>query len=307
MRDELTQQIDSLLANNTVVLFMKGTKERPQCGFSKQVVGVLQNLCDFVAIDVLADPELREGIKVYSSWPTIPQLYINREFIGGCDIVLDLYRTNELHKLLSLQKASQKPTITISDKALAAFKNAQADSGDTEHIRISIAQNFEHGLSFDEQRPDDFVLSYDGFSILMDPYSAALASGLHIDYVQDNLEAGFAFENPNEPPAVEELSVEELKAWHDMGKDFVFIDVRPKAEWDMAHIGFAKTLFSMSDADIAALKKDQALVFHCHHGSRSRRIGESWRTKGFTKIYNLTGGIDAWSRQIDRTVPVYTK
>ncbi len=70
---------------------MKGTKERPQCGFSKQVVQVLNQLVsDYATVDILADQEMREGIKVYSSWPTIPQLYIHGEFIGGCDIVLDL-------------------------------------------------------------------------------------------------------------------------------------------------------------------------------------------------------------------------
>jgi monothiol glutaredoxin len=305
MRDELKQQIDSLINNNAVVLFMKGTKDRPQCGFSKQVVGVLNNIIsDFVTVDVLSDPHLRDGIKVYSSWPTIPQLYINREFVGGCDIVLDLYKKNELHKLLGIEKANVKPNIIVTPAALTAFKNAQG-AEDGECIRITIGQDFEHGLGFDQKGSDDFTFDFDGLPIVMDPYSAARAEGLSIDYIQEDLDAGFAFENPNEPPMVEELSVHDLKAWSDQGKNFLLIDVRPKTEWDIAHIDFAKPLFAMSTDELLALKKDQVIVFQCHHGNRSKRMGDTWRAKGFTKLYNLSGGIDAWSRQIDRTVPVY--
>lgn len=305
MNDQVKLQIETLIKNNPVVLFMKGTKERPQCGFSKRVVEVLNNMSDFVGVDVLADPAIREGIKVYSSWPTIPQLYINQEFIGGCDIVLDLFEKQQLQKLLGLPKADKVPVINITPQALHAFKNAQADCGPNEHIRIGVGFDFEHALSFDEKKPEDFEIDFEGFSILLDPYSAVRASGLSIDYVETGLEAGFSFENPNEPPPVQELSVQELQTWHKQGKDVLVIDVRPQQEWDRAHINFARPLFEMDDQAIAHLQKDQTIVFHCHHGGRSRRMSEAWRKKGFKKIYNLAGGIDAWSRHIDSSVPIY--
>lgn len=94
----IEQQINS----HPVVLFMKGTPQLPQCGFSANAVKIL-NACgvqDFFSVDVLADPELRQGIKEYSSWPTIPQLYINGEFIGGSDIMTEMYQSGELLKLL---------------------------------------------------------------------------------------------------------------------------------------------------------------------------------------------------------------
>lgn len=94
--------IRETIAGNDVVLFMKGAAERPQCGFSQLVVRVLDHLgVAFKDVNVLADPELREGIKTFSDWPTIPQLYVKGEFIGGCDIVREMFETGELKALLA--------------------------------------------------------------------------------------------------------------------------------------------------------------------------------------------------------------
>lgn len=95
--DEIQQTIN----NNSVVLYMKGTKDMPQCGFSAFVSHVLKELgVDFVDINVLANPEIRQGIKDFSDWPTIPQLYIKGEFIGGCDIVKEMFQSGELQQML---------------------------------------------------------------------------------------------------------------------------------------------------------------------------------------------------------------
>ncbi|TQB67520.1 monothiol glutaredoxin grx5 [Monascus purpureus] len=101
---ETREAIDKAVASAPVVLFMKGTPETPQCGFSRasiQILG-LQGVDPkkFVAFNVLEDPELRQGIKEYSDWPTIPQLYVDKEFIGGCDILMSMHRNGELSKLL---------------------------------------------------------------------------------------------------------------------------------------------------------------------------------------------------------------
>ncbi|MBP9841297.1 MAG: Grx4 family monothiol glutaredoxin [Simkaniaceae bacterium] len=97
------KQIEEDIANHPVILFMKGTKDNPMCGFSSRVVDILNDLgIEFETRDVLEDDELRSAIKEFSDWPTLPQLYINGEFIGGCDIVTELHRTGELQELLSL-------------------------------------------------------------------------------------------------------------------------------------------------------------------------------------------------------------
>lgn len=96
-------RIGALIEGNNVMLFMKGTPGTPQCGFSATLVQILNSLIsDYATFDVLSDPEIREGIKLYSSWPTIPQLYVKGEFIGGCDIVRELYAAGELHNKLGL-------------------------------------------------------------------------------------------------------------------------------------------------------------------------------------------------------------
>lgn len=98
---EIFALIKKQLSENDVVLYMKGSKTMPRCGFSATIVHVLQNLgIDFKDIDILEDEELRQGIKDFTNWPTIPQLYIKGEFIGGCDIVRQLYQTGELKVIL---------------------------------------------------------------------------------------------------------------------------------------------------------------------------------------------------------------
>ncbi len=96
--EKIKQDVES----NPVVLFMKGTKDQPMCGFSAQVVQILkQHGVTFKDIDVLADWEVREGIKEFNNWPTIPQLFVNGKFIGGCDIAMELHRSGELKNLLT--------------------------------------------------------------------------------------------------------------------------------------------------------------------------------------------------------------
>ena len=106
---EINKQLDEIIKNNKVVLFMKGTPDMPQCGFSMAVANVLKHLeVQFTGINVLDDEEIRNGIKEYSNWPTIPQLYVNEEFIGGCDIVREMFEKKELQQIFDKNKISYK-------------------------------------------------------------------------------------------------------------------------------------------------------------------------------------------------------
>jgi monothiol glutaredoxin len=103
--DNIFAEIKKTVEENKVVLYMKGTKDFPQCGFSATVVQILKNLnVNFIDINVLTNPEIREGIKEFSDWPTIPQLYIAGEFVGGCDIVKEMFQAQELQELLKDKK-----------------------------------------------------------------------------------------------------------------------------------------------------------------------------------------------------------
>ena len=101
MDQQIKELIDNEINNNEVCLFMKGTPDAPQCGFSMAVSNILKILeVNFTGINVLEDQSIREGVKIFSDWPTIPQLYIKKEFVGGCDIIKEMYESGELKKVL---------------------------------------------------------------------------------------------------------------------------------------------------------------------------------------------------------------
>ena len=110
MDQQTNDQIKSEIENNEVCLFMKGTPDAPQCGFSMAVTNILKILeVNFKSVNVLENQNIREGIKVYSDWPTIPQLYVKNEFIGGCDIIKEMYENGELVKLFETKGIGFKP------------------------------------------------------------------------------------------------------------------------------------------------------------------------------------------------------
>lgn len=107
MTPDVKERIDQLVNSHKILVFMKGNKLMPQCGFSNNVVQILSTLgVPFETFDVLADPEIRQGIKEYSNWPTIPQVYINGEFIGGSDILIEMYQKGELQQQVEVALAS---------------------------------------------------------------------------------------------------------------------------------------------------------------------------------------------------------
>jgi len=148
--DETTRtQISELLTQHKVLLFMKGSPDAPQCGFSKTTVEILDFVLpdgtDYCAVDVLSDPAIRDGIKEFSDWPTIPQLYADGEFIGGCDIVKEMFQSGEIYEALGVEKPVWKtPSITISDEAVAKIKEAMGD--DTSQVLAATRRWAQHSL-----------------------------------------------------------------------------------------------------------------------------------------------------------------
>ena len=109
MDEQIKNTIQNHIDSNEICLFMKGTPDAPQCGFSMAVSNILKILeVNFTGINVLEDQSIREGVKIFSDWPTIPQLYIKKEFVGGCDIIKEMYENGELKKILSEKKISFK-------------------------------------------------------------------------------------------------------------------------------------------------------------------------------------------------------
>jgi len=304
----LQTRIETLLSQNTVVLFMKGSPQAPNCGFSAKAVGILDGLVDsYVHVDVLQDAEIREGIKRYGSWPTIPQLYIRGELVGGSDIIEQLLNSGELHELLGVPAPDRTPPqISITPAAAEAIRAAMAQQSDELALHMSIDARFNAQFQLKPRAGGEIEAESAGITILFDLASAPRAQGVEIDWVEDVRGAGLAVRNPNAPAVVGSLSVEDLKSQIDAGNAPIVVDVRSAAE--RAHAAFPaphESLDEDSFARLSALPKDQPLAFLCHYGNSSRQAAEHFRGLGFRRVFNIEGGIDAWAQQIDPSVPQY--
>jgi monothiol glutaredoxin len=309
LNETLRTQISELVAQSRVVLFMKGSRQMPQCGFSAKVVQILEGLgASYETIDVLRSPELREGIKEFSQWPTIPQLYVGGQFVGGCDIVGELNASGELRKIIgsgatTTAPRTRTPVVTITDAATKAFREALADAGE-DLVRLEIDAEFRHALFVAPRATGDVQVAANGLTLLLDEASARRADGVRIDFVAGD-GGGFKITNPSEPRRVQSLTPKDLKSMLDRGEKIELFDVRTAQERTIAIIDRARHLNDAEEKRLAALDRNATLVFHCHHGGRSQRAAERALEQGFTNVYNLEGGIDAWSQTVDPTVARY--
>lgn len=301
----LRERIAGILASHRVVLFMKGTRAAPRCGFSAGAVGTLDGLLEaYHDIDVLADADLREGIKAYGNWPTIPQLYIGGELVGGSDIIQQLAGSGELHALLGVAAPDRTPpAITITAPAADAIRAALADAGD-DRLHVAIDGRFRTQFLLKPAAGDEIRAESAGIEVLFDLPSAQRARGLVIDWAETVQGAGLVIRNPNAPAAVKDLGVRELQAELAAGRITV-VDVRPAEDRALAPFPAARVLEPSTMAALEALPKDTPLAFLCHHGNSSRAAAEHFRGLGFRNLCNIEGGIDAWSREVDASVPRY--
>jgi monothiol glutaredoxin len=298
-------ELEKLTRSNDVVLFMKGNRHFPQCGFSATVIGILNELIPkYETVNILESQGVREGMKELSNWPTFPQLYVRGEFVGGCDIVKDLHASGEFAKLLGVsQKPVAAPRITITPAAAKAFQDAVTEAG-TDVLRLDVDPQFACDLHVAEKQEGDLETNSNGAVLYVGRASARRADGITIDYIEGPNGMAFKIDNPNEPPRVRAIGPKALKAMLDDGKVVLF-DVRPDDERARASIPHAKALDEKGQAYLFGLKKDAPIALHCHHGIRSRAAGEELLRAGFTQVYNLEGGIEAWSREVDPSVKRY--
>ncbi|MET0330277.1 MAG: Grx4 family monothiol glutaredoxin, partial [Dyella sp.] len=157
------ERIESLLKAHRVVLFMKGNRQQPMCGFSATTTNTLNELLpEYHTVNVLEDPEIREGIKLYGQWPTIPQLYVDGELIGGADIVRQLYGSGELHQLFGVSLPDRTPPqITITDKAAEAIRQGTADAKGVV-LHLEIGPDHSAGFQLAPASEHDIVVSSNG-------------------------------------------------------------------------------------------------------------------------------------------------
>lgn len=298
----LRSRIESLLQSNRVVLFMKGQPTMPQCGFSAKAVGALSALgVDYAHVNVLADQDIREGIKAYGDWPTIPQLYIDGELVGGSDIIEQMSNSGELASLLGVAAPDRTPPkITVTPAAAEMLANAAADAGPGSALSLSVNAQFQPNFQLAQFDANAIAAESNGVRIQFDLASARRADGITIDWVDDIRGKGLAIDNPNAPKPdqgrpVQTLSPAEADVRVAAG-EVLLVDVRPAEERAVASVKLPfKTFDGNGRAELEALPKDTAIAFLCRSGGRSQQAAEEFRALGFKDVYNIVGGTNAWA------------
>lgn len=305
LSDATRDRIQSMVSDHRVMLFMKGTPQQPMCGFSARTISALDSISpDYATFNVLEDPDIREGIKAFGNWPTIPQLYIDGELVGGCDIVLGMFNSGELHQMLGLEQPDRTPPeIIITDAAAERIREAM-EGHEGVALQFAVDANWNAQINLAPAQGNEITATANGIDVLMDIATAQRAKGATIDWVESVHGEGLGVELPEAPPPVKQKSVRELS--EKLGSDaMTLVDVRGQDERETAVIEPSILLDKESLARLEAMPKDSELVFYCHTGQRSQGAAEHFRKKGFTNVSNLVGGIDAWSKEIDPDVPQY--
>jgi len=261
-------------------------------------------LSSYTTVDVLQDQEIREGIKEFGNWPTIPQLYIDQELVGGCDIVTAMFNNGELHECLGVDKPDRTPPdVTITESAAEKILESMQGHEDV-GLHFQVDTNWQSQFNLAPAQGHEIRVETSGITLLFDVASAQRARGAVIDWVSSMQGEGLTISLPSAPEPVHQMSVSELKQKLD-SNEVVLVDVRGEDERAKASIEQARGMSSELMTEIEALPKDSAIAFVCHTGGRSQVAAEHFRKEGFTNVSNVAGGIDAWSKEIDPEVPLY--
>ena len=195
-RDRLAE----LIASDRVVLFMKGDRDAPQCGFSATVCGILDHLLpDYHTVDVLSEPEIRDGIKAFSSWPTIPQLYVDGDFVGGCDIVQEMFDRGRALRQTRRRGPGCEGAGHHDHRSRRRGAGAPRRGSRGRDLHLSVDARFETRSS-SAPPPGDLRVESNGVVLFVDPLTARRADGVTIDAVDTPDGPGFQIDNPNAGP-----------------------------------------------------------------------------------------------------------
>jgi monothiol glutaredoxin len=290
----IRERIERMVTGNKVMLFMKGTPQMPQCGFSAQTAGALDTLLgdQYESFNVLEDDSVREGIKEFGNWPTIPQLYVDGELIGGCDIVMEMFNAGELHELFGLEAPDRTPPeIEITPKAaekigefLAAYPG--------QHLHFKIGSNWDAQFHLGPKSGTEIESKAGDLVVLMDLASAQRARGAKIDWVETVQGEGLKLDLPGAPPPVKQMAPDELQRRMNDGERIVVVDTRSEGDRQRKPLEFARTLDADLMAELNDADRKTPLVFVCNQGVSSQDVAEHYRKQGFTEVYNLEGGTD---------------
>jgi monothiol glutaredoxin len=230
---------------------------------------------------------------------------VDGTFLGGSDIVRAMYEDGELLERLGIDKPDVRdPQIEVTGAAAETLASL-AESGDGQGLHLSIDARSRNALFFGPTAPGDLRVEAGGVALFVDPLTAQRCAGVRIDALDTPEGPRFQIHNRGSGGAPGEIGVRDLKARLDAGERFEIFDVRGPEERAIACIDGSRLLDPEAAALIETLDRTTPLVFYSHHGERSRAAAEHFAALGFGSAFSIAGGIDAWSREIDPSVPRY--
>jgi len=291
---EIRDRIDEMVTGNKVMLFMKGTPKMPQCGFSAQTAGALDTLLegDYASFNVLEDNAVREGIKEYGNWPTIPQLYVDGELVGGCDIIMEMFNAGELHGMFGLEAPDRTPPDIEITPAAAEKIGEFLAAYPGQHLHFKIGSDWDAQFHLGPEAGTEIEATAGDLTVLMDLASAQRARGARIDWVETVQGEGLKLDLPGAPPAVRQMAPDELQQRLNGAERILVIDTRNELDRQQKPLEFARPLDSSLMSELQEADRNTPLVFVCNMGMSSQEVAEHYRKQGFTEVYNLTGGAE---------------
>lgn len=291
MTEELKNKLQAMVDSHDVVLFMKGDRQQPQCGFSARVVGILEDLeVDYQTFNVFSDPDIRSGMKDFSQWPTFPQLYFQQEFIGGCDIVTDMMQNGDLATMLGVTLEDvPAPSIQLSPSITQLFRESLEQHGGG--IHLTVPKDFQYDIAIGPKQGNQMEVIVDGIPFYLTRGSAKRADGISLDF-RDGDSGGVMIDNPNEP-TFSDLDTQEFDTWLSETDNAKVYQIGTDA--DTLHPA-AVLLTASTHQEIRELSKDHPIAFICNHGVRSSQAAKSLAFQGYTNVINVMGGMAAWTQ-----------
>ncbi|MDF1663027.1 MAG: Grx4 family monothiol glutaredoxin [Planctomycetota bacterium] len=312
------EAVKDVVTEDKIVVFAKGTKEVPRCGFSARAIQVVQSAGKpFKVVDILSDPSIRPALVAFSSWPTTPQVYLDGEFLGGSDIILELHESGELQKKIAnsygeeYKEVQDNQRVEVTDEAVKMVKEFMETDADFLRLSVQVkegARAYSLELDSHTSAATDLKWKVKGLTVIVAKTMSELFEKLEVSWVNKDGNEGFAVKEIGNPPALPvpididkadlarlmRSEIKEGKLW--------IVDVREDDEWKSGH-GEEAVHLPLSRLEKvwkdAGFDPKDTLVFYCAAGKRSLSAANHFRHKlGYPNTRSLVGGIGNYPSNI---------
>lgn len=308
------EDIEGKVKDNKIIIFAKGTKDAPRCGFSMRAIDVMRRFDKpFEVIDVLSEASIRPALVAFSQWPTTPQVFLDGELLGGSDIIQEMFDSGDLRKKIAdsfgedFKAEEQDQRVTVTPEALAKVRDFMESSDEFLRLDVKLKDGsrvFELSIDTQSRDHEDATWNIDGVRVVTNKNMATEFDKLKVDWVVKNGQQGFSvLETGEAPPLPVPLSITKSGVAELLAKDdvkVVVVDVREADEWAAGHVdGAVHVPLSNLQKEWQAkgFDKNDTFVLYCAKGARSMNAANFVRKEfGFANVRSLDGGISQFPK-----------